>query len=88
MTITDQLDDRAAVLDRIRIQCLECGAVQSAAEAVSICPACGGLFEIDLGLQPLDPGIFDRDATGGKYFSGVWRYQAMLPKLPGNCENV
>lgn len=70
------------MLDRIRIQCLECGTVQSAAEAVSVCPNCGGLFEIDLGLQPLDPGIFDRDTTGGRYFSGVWRYQAMLPKLP------
>jgi threonine synthase len=79
---TDQREDRSATLDRIRIQCLECGAVQSAAEAVSICPTCGGLFEIDLGLQPLDPGVFDRDATGGKYFSGVWRYQAMLPRLP------
>jgi threonine synthase len=78
----DQREDRSATLDRIRIQCLECGAVQSAAEAVSVCPVCGGLFEIDLGLQPLDRGVFDRDATGGKYFSGVWRYQAMLPKLP------
>jgi threonine synthase len=78
----DQREDRSATLDRIRIQCLECGAAQSAAEAVSVCPVCGGLFEIDLGLQSLDRGVFDRDSTGGRYFSGVWRYQAMLPKLP------
>jgi threonine synthase len=81
----DQREDRSATLDRIRIQCLECGAVQSAAEAVSVCPVCGGLFEIDLGLQPLDRGVFDRDSTGGRYFSGVWRYQAMLPKLPDDA---
>jgi threonine synthase len=81
----DQREDRSATLDRIRIQCLECGAAQSAAEAVSVCPVCGGLFEIDLGLQPLDPGVFDRDSTGGRYFSGVWRYQAMLPKLPDDA---
>jgi threonine synthase len=81
----DQREDRSATLDRIRIQCLECGAAQSAAEAVSVCPVCGGLFEIDLGLQPLDRGVFDRDSTGGRYFSGVWRYQAMLPKLPDDA---
>ena len=33
-------------------------------------------------LGPLDRGVFDRDATGGKFFSGVWRYQALLPNLP------
>lgn len=46
---------------------------------------CGGLFEIDLGLGPLDRGAFDRDTSGGRYFSGVWRYQAMLPKLPDDA---
>jgi threonine synthase len=79
---TERREDRSAILDRIRIHCLDCGASQSATEAISVCPVCGGLFEIDLGLQPLDPGVFDRDATGGRYYSGVWRYQAMLPKLP------
>ncbi len=85
MISTDQREDRSATLDRIRIQCLDCGASISAAEAVSVCQTCGGLFEIDLDLQPLDRGVFDRDATGGKHFSGVWRYQALLPKLPDDA---
>ncbi len=33
-------------------------------------------------MAPLDRGVFDRDAAGGKFFSGVWRYQPMLPRLP------
>lgn len=70
------------MLGRIRMQCMECGAVQTGTEAVSVCPVCGGLFEIDLGLQPLDRDVFDRETTGGKFFSGVWRYQALLPQLP------
>ena len=32
--------------------------------------------------MPLDRGAFDRDATGDKFYSGVWRYQPMLPRLP------
>lgn len=61
---------------------MDCGGTATAETAVSICPECGGLYEVDLGLGPLDRGVFDRDATGGKFFSGVWRYQPMLPCLP------
>ena len=73
------------MLARIRIQCLECGAIQPATEAVSVCPQCGGLFEIDLRLPQLDRGVFDRDPAGKTFFSGVWRYQAMLPELPSDA---
>jgi threonine synthase len=61
---------------------MDCGATETAESAISVCPACGGLYEVDLGLGPLDRGVFDRDATSGLFFSGVWRYQAMLPRLP------
>ena len=61
---------------------MDCGATATAETAVSICPICGGLYEVDLELGPLDRGVFDRNATGDKFFSGVWRYQVMLPRLP------
>lgn len=61
---------------------MDCGATATAESAVSVCPACGGLFEADLALGSLDRGAFDRDSTGARFFSGVWRYQPMLPQLP------
>jgi threonine synthase len=73
------------MLGQIRMQCMECGAVLPATEAASVCPTCGGLFEIDLQLAPLDRKVFDRDGTSRKHFSGVWRYQALLPKLPDDA---
>ena len=61
---------------------MDCGATANAESAVSTCLVCGGLFEVDLKLGPLDRGVFDRDVAGGRFYSGVWRYQAMLPRLP------
>lgn len=61
---------------------MECGALEPATGGAAVCSKCGGLYEIDLGLEPIDRGVFDRDATGGRHFSGVWRYQALLPQLP------
>lgn len=61
---------------------MDCGATTTAESAVSVCPDCGGLYEADLALGPLDRGAFDRDTTGGTFFSGVWRYQPVLPRLP------
>jgi threonine synthase len=61
---------------------MDCGATTTAESAVSTCLECGGLYEVELGLGPLDRGAFDRDGTGAKFFSGVWRYQPLLPRLP------
>ncbi len=61
---------------------MDCGSTATAESTDAICPECGGLYEVDLGLGPLDRGAFDRDATAGKFYSGVWRYQPMLPRLP------
>ena len=61
---------------------MDCGSTATAESTDAICPACGGLYEVDLGLGPLDRGVFDRDPTGDKFYSGVWRYQPMLPRLP------
>jgi threonine synthase len=61
---------------------MDCGSTVTAETSLSTCPECGGLYEVDLELGPLDRGVFDRDATGGKFYSGVWRYQPLLPRLP------
>lgn len=76
------LEDRSTILGRIRMQCMECGAVATGDQPISVCPACGGLFEIDLALGPLSSDVFNKDTASAAHFSGVWRYQALLPQLP------
>lgn len=61
---------------------MDCGAVVPGTAAAAVCPACGGLYEIDLALGRVDPGDFDREPSSLRHVSGVWRYQALLPRLP------
>jgi threonine synthase len=64
---------------------MDCGATATAESAIATCPDCGGLYEVDLGLGPLDRGAFDRDGAGQRFYSGVWRYQPLLPRFPENA---
>jgi threonine synthase len=73
----------AEMLDRIVVRCMACEARFTGANALSQCPACGGLLDVVIPtrrkLTPSDFGV-DLPATGEH--SGVWRYQPLLPALP------
>ena len=73
----------AQMLDDIVLRCMNCGARESAVGAVARCSICGGLLDVELDLSAgVSPQDFLVPPAGPWATSGVWRYQALLPRLP------
>src|SRR5215211_6368848 len=73
----------AEKLAGIVVRCMACETRFTGADALSQCPACGGLLDVVIPtrrkLTPSDFGVGIPPA--GKH-SGVWRYLPLLPTLP------
>jgi threonine synthase len=73
----------ATALAAIRITCMDCVTLHPADIAVTVCPKCGGLLDVEI---PLDSRISAESIGGGLTASlrtsGVWRYRALLPAIP------
>jgi len=72
-----------ADLAAIVVRCMMCGERVPADRPVTQCPACGDLLDVELSLTgPIDAADFGRALPPRLTTSGVWRYQALLPRLP------
>src|SRR6516165_12639295 len=67
----------------------QCGARFSVAEALSACPACGDLLDVDYEWDklPVPKSLRDFEARWARRsepleFSGVWRFRQLLPFAP------
>jgi threonine synthase len=73
-------------LAAIVVRCMDCGRTVPADRPVSQCPACGGLLDVELAFsRRLRPGDIDIELPPSLRRSGVWRYRALLPALPGEA---
>jgi threonine synthase len=73
----------AEMLARVVVRCMACEARFTGAEALSQCPACGGLLDVVIPTRrKLTPSDFGKGIPACARHSGVWRYQPLLPALP------
>src|SRR5215203_5749741 len=73
----------AATLAAVQIRCMDCGTPHPADVAVTVCPRCGGLLDVEIPLDSrISPAAIGRDLSPKLRTSGVWRYQALLPAIP------
>jgi threonine synthase len=73
----------AEMLDRVVVRCMACEARFTGAGALSQCPACGGLLDVVIPTRrKLTPSDFNVGIPAAGKYSGVWRYQPLLPVLP------
>jgi len=73
----------AAELAEIRIRCMGCGAPHAAGVAVTVCPRCGGLLDVEVSLDAkIRPEEIGQGLSPTLRNSGVWRYRALLPAIP------
>ncbi len=76
----------AAALAAIRIRCMGCGTLHPAHIAVTVCPQCGGLLDVEIPLDsPIRPEQIGQDLPPALRSSGVWRYRALLPGIPDSA---
>jgi threonine synthase len=67
------------------VRCMDCGATTEATGAVVQCLTCGGLLDAVIDLnRTVSPGDFDEPLPPKASQSGVWRYRALLPPIPGD----
>ncbi|MGI8475917.1 MAG: threonine synthase [Thermomicrobiales bacterium] len=67
----------------LTVRCMACGFSLAADRPITLCPACGGLLDAELAVDP----SFTREDIGKGLspklaMSGVWRYRALLPPIP------
>lgn len=75
--------DDVATLAAIRIRCMGCGAPHAADVAVTVCPQCAGLLDVEIPLDtPIRPDEIGVGLPRAMRSSGVWRYRALLPAIP------
>ncbi len=68
------------------VECEDCGKAVDASALPARCSICGGLFTIDAGLADrISADQLIEDGSLLSTTSGVWRYQAMLPRLPADA---
>jgi threonine synthase len=68
----------------VLLRCIDCGREYPADKVRNRCD-CGGLLDIDLGIDaPLSTDLFDQrlGARHGLDQSGVWRFRELLPPIP------
>src|SRR4051812_10790865 len=72
-----------AILDRVVVRCMACEARFTGADALSQCPACGGLLDVVIATRrKLTPADFGAGIPASAKHSGVWRYLPLLPAFP------
>ena len=70
-------------LSRITVRCMACEARYSGADALTSCPACGGLLDVVISTKdPIAPSDLGVNLPASARNSGVWRYWPLLPALP------
>src|SRR5215208_1270023 len=73
----------AEKLAGIVVRCMACEARFTGAGALAQCPACGGLLDVVIPTRrKLTPSDFNAGIPAAGKYSGVWRYQPLLPVLP------
>ena len=73
----------ATTLAAIQIRCMDCGTPHPANVAVTVCPACGGLLDVEIPLDTqIKPEAIGQDLSPKLRTSGVWRYRTLLPDIP------
>ena len=68
-----------------QLLCDDCGETVALDRLVNLCPACGGLLEVQYDLDALEPGLPERAAAGRG--QGMWRWRELLP-LPVGAEEI
>ncbi len=75
-----------ATLDQLVVRCMDCGRDYPGDQAITRCPACGGLLDAIIPLdRTLTPQDFIDPAAVPGLTSGVWRYRALLPTFPNDA---
>ena len=78
--------DSDDALQQIVVRCMDCGATDTGAVALTSCASCGGLLDVVVPLgnrvSPADIGVGVPDTAR---HSGVWRYWPLLPHLPASA---
>lgn len=70
-------------LSRIVVRCMACEERYTGAEAITSCPACGGLLDVVIPTKrKISPGDLGMGVPPTARHSGVWRYWPLLPALP------
>ncbi|MFN8594185.1 MAG: threonine synthase [Thermomicrobiales bacterium] len=73
-------------LQQIVVRCMDCGATDTGAVALTSCASCGGLLDVVVPLgnrvSPADIGVGVPETAR---HSGVWRYWPLLPHLPASA---
>ncbi|CAA9523897.1 MAG: Threonine synthase [uncultured Thermomicrobiales bacterium] len=83
---TPSLGADAATLAAIRIRCMGCGTPHPANVAVTVCPRCGGLLDVEIPLDTrIRPEEIGQGLPSALRASGVWRYRALLPAIPDSA---
>lgn len=69
-----------AAPDQLVVRCMDCGQERAGDQAITACPACGGLLDVVVPLdRVLTPDEFRVPRGVPGLTSGVWRYRALLP---------
>ncbi len=80
---TPSIGADATALAAIQIRCMGCATPHPADVAVTVCPTCGGLLDVEIPLDSrIGPDAIGRDLSAKLRTSGVWRYRALLPAIP------
>jgi threonine synthase len=65
------------------VRCMACGAVHRGTQAITACPACGGLLDAVIDTdRTLTPADFAPEPGTPGAVSGVWRFAPLLPSIP------
>src|SRR5215211_6208853 len=81
-----QVFDRRHVPAGLFVRCMDCGATTEATGNVAQCQACGGLLDAVIDQErTVSPASFDAPLPANSAMSGVWRYRALLPRIPDHA---
>lgn len=66
----------------LSVTCMACGHTFDGHQALTTCPACGGLLDAEIDVsQRLTPASFDAAKGSVEALSGVWRFRSLLPPI-------
>ena len=86
MSLVGERQPETRSLKAVVIRCMDCGQTVASDIAISQCPTCGGLLDVELTFPtPLDRAALGTGLTPVTRQSGVWRYRNVLPALPDDA---